>query len=93
MLFTLSNGKSVEVTGYDEYVKEFEANVISDLKNDAEKMLLNELEEEFADYDVTDYGFEFDVESPYYTRGYSFIFFNEEAGDDGRYVVKYSSCY
>lgn len=92
MLFTLNNGKNVEVIGYDEYVKEFEENVISDLKNDAEKTLLNELEEAFANYDVTDYGFEFDVESPYYIHGYTFLFFNEEDGDDGRYVVKYSSC-
>ncbi len=95
MLFTLSDGKNVEVIGYDEYLKDFEENVVPEQKNNAESILLEELEAEFEDYDTEalNYGFEFVVDSPYYVRGYSFLFFHEENGEDGRYVVKSSAVY
>lgn len=96
MLFTLSDGKNVEVIGYDEYLKDFEEHVMPELKNNAESILLEALEAEFEDYDdeALNYGFEFVADSPYYTRrGYSFLFFHEEKGEDGRYVVKSSAVY
>lgn len=93
MLFTLNDGRNVEVIGYDEYVKDFEEKVVPEQKNNAESILLEELEAEFEDYDkeAFHYGFEFVVDSPYYTKGYGFLFFHEKSDEDEMYIVKFSS--
>lgn len=95
MLFTLNDGRNVEVIGYDEYLKDFEENVVPEQKNNAERILLEELEIEFEDYDeeAFNYGFEFIVDSPYYTKGYGFLFFHEKSDEDGMYIVSFSLLY
>lgn len=43
------NGTDYDVTGYDEYLKEFEERATAEFKDDAESMLQRELEEEPKD--------------------------------------------
>ncbi len=44
MLFTLNNGESVNVLGYDEYVKDFEVYINEGCLSDAHSMLVDYIE-------------------------------------------------
>lgn len=94
MLFTLNNGKCVEVIGYDEYVKDYEEQVLPEYKNNAEQTFLDALEEQFmyncAEMEYSGNGFSISAKSPLNVYGVSFLFFNEEKEDE-MYVIKYIS--
>lgn len=83
MLFTLNNGKSVNVTGYDEYVKDFEKVANPEIKGKAESKLLEEIEREFSHEYKIDEGFQFPVPSSLVYKEYVFWFFHIEPLEDG----------
>lgn len=93
MLFTLNNGESVNVLGYDEYVKDFERVVNPEVKGKAESKLLEEIEREFSHEYKIDEGFQFPAPSSLACKEYVFCFFHEESSEDGISVLSYDGSF
>lgn len=93
MLFTLNNGESVNVLGYDEYIKDFEKVASSEIKGKAESKLLEEIEREFShEYEIGE-GFQFPVLSSLACKEYVFWFFHGEPSEDGICVLSYDGSF